>query len=93
MLAGQCVIGLLINLVLVAVPVCHPAFVRAELLFLPAGVLLDRLAALLTNGCTFRRWMAAQMGFHRIGRKVKNISNALVSVTLESEVLNLVLNV
>ena len=66
-LTDQRVICLLVHLILVAVPVCHPAFVRAELLFLPAGVLLDGLSTLLANGGTFRRRMAAQMGLHCIG--------------------------
>ena len=93
MLAGQRVICLLVHFVLVTVPVGHPALIRAELLFLPAGVLLDGLTALLADGHTFRRRMAAQMGFYCVGRKVKDICNALVSVTLEGEVFNLVLNI
>ena len=93
MLTDQRVICLFVHLILVAVPVCHPAFVRAELLFLPAWVLLDRLTALLANGYTFRRWMAAQMGLHRIRRKIQDVCNAFVSVTFERKVLDLVLNV
>ena len=93
MLAGQCVICLLVHFVLVTVPVCHPALIRAELLFLPAGVLLDWLTALLTNVHTFRRRMAAQMGLYRVRRKIQNVCDPFVSVTLEGEVFNLVLNV
>ena len=93
MLAGQRVICLLVHFILVTVPVCHTALVRAELLFLPAGVLLDGLTALLTDGHTFRRRMAAQMGLHRIGRKIQDIRDAFVSVTFESKVFDLVLNV
>lgn len=66
-LAGQRVICLPVHLVLVAVPICHPTLIRAELLLLSAGILFQRFTTLLTNRCAFRRRMAAQMGFHRIG--------------------------
>lgn len=76
-----------------AVPVSHTALVRAVLLLLSAGVLLDGLTAELADRHSIRRRMAAQMGFDGIGRNLKDIRNALVSVTLKSKVFDLVLGV
>ena len=92
MLADQRVICLLIHLILVAVPVSHTALVRAVLLFLSARVLFDGLTAELADRHSISGRMTTQMGFDGIGRNLKDIRDAFVSVTLERKVSDLVLD-
>ena len=66
-LASESVEGLLLYLVLVAVPVGHAAFVRAVFLFLPSWVLRNRLSAVMAEGLTQLERMPLQMGFNGVG--------------------------
>ena len=68
MFAGQCVKGLHLYLVLVAVPISHPAFVVAVALHFATGVLRDSLAAILTDHLANAGRMALQMRFDGVGR-------------------------
>jgi len=67
LLADQFVIGLLVDIFFVAVPVSHPAGVRAELL-LPATLgLHQRLTTILTSLGTGNVPMAVDMGTNGAG--------------------------
>lgn len=76
-----------------AVPIGHAAFIGAELLFLPAGLLLHRLAAVEADRTAFRDRVSAEVGLHRIGREFQNIGDAFIAIAFEGEVSDLVLNV
>ena len=59
---GEGVIGLLLNLLPVAVPPCHTALVGAEMFYLPAHGLCHDLAAILARLAAVKLRVAANMG-------------------------------
>ena len=89
--ASQGVIGLFIHLILVAVPKCHTALIRTELLFLSAFGLLQRFTALHTHGHFRLGRVSAKVAFNSIGRKTDDIRNSLISEPLKSKAADLVL--
>ena len=56
------VIGLLLNLLPVAVPPCHTAFIRAEVFYFPTDWLHHDLTAVLASFATVEFRVAANMG-------------------------------
>ena len=90
--ADQVVVGLFIHLILVAVPKCHTALIRTELLFLSAFGLLQRFTALHTHGGFRLCRVSAEVAFNGIGRKTDDICNSFISEPLKSKVSDLVLH-
>ena len=60
--AYEGVIGFLLNLLPVAVPPCHAAFVGAEVFYLPADRLNHGLATVPAQLATIKFWVATDMG-------------------------------
>ena len=60
--AYEGVIGFLLNLLPVAVPPCHTAFVGAEVFCFPTDRLHHDLSAVPARFATVEFWMAANMG-------------------------------
>ena len=88
MLAGQFVIGLLVDFFFVAVPVSHPAGIRAELL-LPATLrLLDPLAAVLAHFDTGDMPVAVDVGTNGAGRQTQLGSDLGRRVSFQPHIVN-----
>ena len=62
------VIGLLLNLLPVAVPPCHTAFIRAEVFYFPTDWLHHDLTAVLASFATVEFRVAANMSADGAGR-------------------------
>ena len=90
--ADQVVVGLFIHLILVAVPKCHTALIRTELLFLSAFGLLQRFTALHTHGRLRLCRVSAKVAFYCVGRNADDICNSFISEPLKSKVSDLVLH-
>lgn len=56
------VICFLLNLLPVAVPPCHPAFIGAEMFFLPTHRLCHDFAAVTASLAAVKLWVAANVG-------------------------------
>ena len=69
---GEGVIGFLLNLLPVAVPPCHAAFVGAEMFHLPAHWLNHDLTTVLARLTAIEFRMAANMGTDCTGRDSQN---------------------
>ena len=89
--ADQVVVGLFIHLILVAVPKCHTALIRTELLFLSAFGLLQRFTALHTHGRLRLCRVSAEMAFNGVGRKTDNICDSFIPESLKCKATDLVL--
>jgi len=78
--AYEGVIGFLLNLLPVAVPPCHTAFVRAEALFLFSRQYGDRLTAVFAGFATMKFRVAADVGSNCVHREPQcpgNLRNGL----------------
>ena len=89
--ADQVVIGLFIHLILMAVPKCHTALIRTELLFLSAFGLLQGFTTLHTHGHFRLCRVSAKVAFNSIGRKTDDICNSFISESLKGKAADLVL--
>ena len=89
--ADQVVVGLFVHLILVAVPKCHAALIRTELLFLSSFGLFQRFTALHTHGRLRLCRVSAEVAFNSIGRKTNNICNSFISESLKCKATDLVL--
>ena len=89
--ADQVVVGLFVHLILVAVPKCHTALIRTELLFLSAFGLLQRFTALHTHGGLRLCRVSSEVAFNSIGRKTDDICNSFISEPLKCKAADLVL--
>ena len=88
MLAGQFVIGLLVDFFFVAVPIRHPAAIRAEL-FLPATLrLLDPLAAVLAHFDAGDMPVAVDVGTNGAGRQAQLGSDLGRRVSFQPHIVN-----
>ena len=89
-LAGQGIKGLLVYLILVAVPVGHAAAVIAVPLFLASRLLLHGSAAMLTEHQMGLSRMPLQIGFHRIGGDPGLRRDPLISHTQPSKGIDVI---
>ena len=81
MLTDQRVIGLFVDLILVAVPISHTAFVIAVLLRFATAGLRNRLSTVMAKNQVSLRRMPMQIGFDGIGGKVKRLRDPLITHT------------
>ena len=81
MLTDQGVIGLPVDLILMAVPVSHTALVIAVFLFFATTILRNRLPTVMAKDKPTPGRMSLQVGFDGIGRKTKFIRDPLITHT------------
>ena len=68
----ECVIGLLLNLLPMAVPPCHAALIRAEMFYLPSHRLCHDFAAVPARLATVEFRVAANVGTDGTGRDAQH---------------------
>lgn len=81
MLTYQGVIGLSVDLILMAVPVSHATLVIAIFLFFATRILRNRLPTVMAKDKPLTVRMALQVGFDGVGRKTKFIRDPLITHT------------
>jgi len=82
-LTYQGVIGLSVDLILMAVPVSHATLVIAIFLFFATRILRNRLPTVMAKDKPLTGRMALQMGFDGVGRKTKFFRNPLIHEYVE----------
>ena len=86
--AYEGVIGLLLNLLPVAVPPCHTALVGAEMFYLPAHGLCHNFAAIPARLAAVELRVAANMGTDGTGRDAQHQRDFGAGLSLLEHLMN-----
>lgn len=88
LLANQIVIGLLVDLILVTVPVGHPAFVRTEFLLPASCRLFNGFAALETYACSRYLRMTVNVRFNGAVRQLQHFGYGGYTVSFQAHIVD-----